>query len=580
VAFKLGQLVIELAANTARLQGDMGKAVGIAERGAAQLKKAFSFATAGVGGGLIGTFLIGAAKNAVKFGDDLNRAAIKAGIGGKAISELAYAAKLADVDIASLSTALKKMQVALSEAATGNKQAKGALDALGLSLQQLQRLKPEDQFELIGDRISRLKDPADRARAATELFGKAGADLLPFFEQGATGIAKARQEAEKLGASLSDETMKRLSDLDDAGKRIGASWDALATTFTAKVAPALTTVFDALAGTRAAELRQQIAFLEKVKGRGFVAANPLGSAGAYKDIGTGIFSAEEGAALLQKLQAQLDLIEGSKYNLGGRGRPASVPGFAAADGAAKAAEAAKKAAADQAKEMEKFLGGYRDAVRDMNADVDRESDALLEKDLQRWMDRQDAANEFYEAYLDREKEAQALRDRNAMQTAAFFKDTVLAAFDDMVNGTKIKWSEMLKYLALQTARAGLVKLLDNAFTPKAPASASNGKSGFLSAAGNFLSSLFSGESIDGKAGGGPVSAGRTYLVGERGMELFRPNTNGSIVPNNRLGGGPVTIAPTYHINNPDNTARLPSILAENNRRLMDDLARSGLLAGA
>jgi hypothetical protein len=511
VGFKLGQLVIELAANTARLQGDMGKAVGIAERGAAQLKKAFSFATAGVGGGLIGTFLVGAAKQAVQFGDDLNKAAIKAGIGGKAISELAYAAKLADVDLASLSTALKKMQVALSGAATGNKEAKGALDALGISLAQIQRLKPEDQFELIGDRISKLKDPADRARAATELFGKAGADLLPFFEQGATGIAKARQEAEKLGAAFSDDTLKRLSDFDDAGKRIGASWDALATVFTAKVAPSLTKVLDALSGTRAAELRQQIAFLEKVKGESFLAANPLGSAGAYKDIGTGFFSADEGAALLAKLQAQLDLIEGSKYNLGGRGRPASVPGFSAADAAANAAEASKKAAAAQAKEMQKFLDGYHDSLRDMNADVDRESDALLEKDLNRWMDRQDAANEFYDNYLQREKDAEVLREQGALRTAAFFKDTILSAFDDMVSGTTAKWSEMLKYLALQTARAGLAKLLDNAFTPKS--SSSGGKSGILSSVGSFIGSLFSGSgSIDGKASGGDVStpAARTW----------------------------------------------------------------------
>lgn len=45
----------------------------------------------------------------------------------------------------------------------------------------------------------------------------------------------------------------------------------------------------------------------------------------------------------------------------------------------------------------------------------------------------------------------------------------------------------------------------------------------------------------GKAVGGPVSSGTSYLVGEQGPELFRPNVSGSIVPNNKLGGGGSTV---------------------------------------
>jgi hypothetical protein len=44
-----------------------------------------------------------------------------------------------------------------------------------------------------------------------------------------------------------------------------------------------------------------------------------------------------------------------------------------------------------------------------------------------------------------------------------------------------------------------------------------------------------------KALGGPVSGGRSYLVGEHGPELFTPMGGGSITPNGRLGGGGVTI---------------------------------------
>jgi hypothetical protein len=52
-----------------------------------------------------------------------------------------------------------------------------------------------------------------------------------------------------------------------------------------------------------------------------------------------------------------------------------------------------------------------------------------------------------------------------------------------------------------------------------------------------ISGLFDRVFGGGKAAGGPVSGGTTYLVGERGPELFMPSSSGSIVPNNRLGGG-------------------------------------------
>ena len=40
-----------------------------------------------------------------------------------------------------------------------------------------------------------------------------------------------------------------------------------------------------------------------------------------------------------------------------------------------------------------------------------------------------------------------------------------------------------------------------------------------------------------RADGGPVRGGSTFLVGERGPELFTPSSNGGITPNDRLGGG-------------------------------------------
>ncbi len=66
--------------------------------------------------------------------------------------------------------------------------------------------------------------------------------------------------------------------------------------------------------------------------------------------------------------------------------------------------------------------------------------------------------------------------------------------------------------------------------------------------GIFGSSGGGGEkfTLNGKrAGGGPVSAGGTYLVGERGPELFHAGVGGHITPNNEMaravGGGGVVV---------------------------------------
>ncbi|MBA3936923.1 MAG: hypothetical protein H0X38_05630 [Planctomycetes bacterium] len=54
------------------------------------------------------------------------------------------------------------------------------------------------------------------------------------------------------------------------------------------------------------------------------------------------------------------------------------------------------------------------------------------------------------------------------------------------------------------------------------------------------------QSAPGRANGGPVAAGSTYLVGERGPELLTMGGNGNVTPNSRIGGGPAKIVVNLH----------------------------------
>ena len=57
---------------------------------------------------------------------------------------------------------------------------------------------------------------------------------------------------------------------------------------------------------------------------------------------------------------------------------------------------------------------------------------------------------------------------------------------------------------------------------------------------SLLGSIFPGSSFF-RANGGTVSKGKSYMVGERGAEMFVPNAGGRIVPNEDLTGGSTNI---------------------------------------
>lgn len=62
--------------------------------------------------------------------------------------------------------------------------------------------------------------------------------------------------------------------------------------------------------------------------------------------------------------------------------------------------------------------------------------------------------------------------------------------------------------------------------------------GSFGGSSNVFGSIASGiGAIFGRANGGTVQANKPYMVGERGAELFVPNTNGTIVPNGQTTAG-------------------------------------------
>lgn len=125
-------------------------------------------------------------------------------------------------------------------------------------------------------------------------------------------------------------------------------------------------------------------------------------------------------------------------------------------------------------------------------------------------------------------EALAQAKQKYNETYVAMKEFGKAGGDALKQGILMgrSWQDVLKSLLVT-----LGQLILRMTILKALQSSSFGQSGF----GSLLTGLVEG--LSGKAGGGPVSAGMPYLVGEQGPELFWPNTSGSIVPNGKFGGG-------------------------------------------
>lgn len=154
-------------------------------------------------------------------GSALNDMSARTGVSAQTLSELEYGAKLTGASMETLEGAITKSNKALSMAASGNKAAIAAFQGIGLSVKDLVGLSPEERFKAIAEGISRIKDPADKARAAMAIFGKTGTQLLPMLADGAAGIEAFQKQARNLGLSISDEDAAKADKLGDRMDMLG-----------------------------------------------------------------------------------------------------------------------------------------------------------------------------------------------------------------------------------------------------------------------------------------------------------------------------------------------------------------------
>jgi len=174
-----------------------------------------------------------------KAGDELEKMSRRTGISVEALSELGFAAEQSGADLETVEKGVKTMQRAIVDLGRGLSTQVDAFGALGLTLKDVQNLKPEEQFKLIAERLSKVTDATRRAGIAAQLFGRAGTRLLPLFEDGAAGMEKLQAEARRLGLTISTKTAKDAASLTDAFNRVRKVLKVTAIVVGAALAPAM-----------------------------------------------------------------------------------------------------------------------------------------------------------------------------------------------------------------------------------------------------------------------------------------------------------------------------------------------------
>jgi hypothetical protein len=174
---------------------------------------------------LVGTAGIGAitavATTFAKVGDEVNKASQRIGVGVEQLAGLKYAAEQSGAGLETLEGGFRRMSRVINDAKDGLGEAQRTLESLGVTLSDLQGLRPDQQFKLMADRLSRVSDATTKAALAQELFGRSGTQLLPLIRDGARGIEELEQRQRRLGIVFRRDAAEAATDFGDALKDVG-----------------------------------------------------------------------------------------------------------------------------------------------------------------------------------------------------------------------------------------------------------------------------------------------------------------------------------------------------------------------
>jgi hypothetical protein len=188
---------------------------------------------------------------ALEMGDQLSDLSKRTGAAAGDLAVLERAFKNTGNQIEDVGPMMNRMQKAIVEAGDPTSKQAELIAALGLSLGDLSKLSPDQQFEKMASAIGSIKDPSVAAAASMELFGKGGGSLLPLFKEMSENINQAKGELGDLPAIM-DRSAGSFDNINDALGAIGEKQKEAAVGVLSELVPSLEAVTGSLSELNAA----------------------------------------------------------------------------------------------------------------------------------------------------------------------------------------------------------------------------------------------------------------------------------------------------------------------------------------
>ncbi|MDE1998673.1 MAG: phage tail tape measure protein [Burkholderiales bacterium] len=195
--------------------------------------------------GLLAVFTAGGliefAKHTLEAAEKMADLAQKTGISTEQLSAYKNLADQSGTSLDAVANSMNKLARNMAQAAIGTGTAATSFKAIGVEVLDANgHLRDTDTvMQEVAERFAGYKDGAGKAALAQQIFGRSGAELIPFLNDGAEGLKKSREEAEKYGFVLGGDTARQAKAFMDEMALIKNVLGGVGTRVVAEVLPAL-----------------------------------------------------------------------------------------------------------------------------------------------------------------------------------------------------------------------------------------------------------------------------------------------------------------------------------------------------
>lgn len=239
----VGSLAVNVVANNGALIRGLSKSRGAIARFASFAQR--SLTTVSIVSGTAAAAVVKSWVDVAPKIDETTKAASRLGVATQRLVGLQHAAGLAGSSADQLTSAMTRLTDRAIEAAVTGGAAANEFARMGINVERLKSLTPDEMFLEVADAISQLPTAAERTNAAINVFGRnIGPKLLPLLMQGRAGILSVADSAEKLGITFTASQGAMVEAANDALTNVGESIEGLKVQLVVGLAPAIAAVAD------------------------------------------------------------------------------------------------------------------------------------------------------------------------------------------------------------------------------------------------------------------------------------------------------------------------------------------------